>query len=66
MNTVQQLLEQLIEQGWTEAAIADRLGVNQVTIYRWRRGNRRPPLEKLVVTELTRMLRRKKDLARAS
>jgi hypothetical protein len=62
-NEVKQLIDQLLAQGWSETEIGARLGVAQVTVYRWRKGERRPPMEKLIVAELRRMLRRK-DLAR--
>ena len=60
------MLEQLVQEGWMETEIAARIGVSQATVNRWRRGDRRPPLAKLVSAELRRMLRLKKDLAGTS
>jgi len=60
MSEIQELLEQLITNGWTEVEIAARLGVSQATINRWRRGERTPPLIRLVSAELRRMRRRSK------
>jgi transcriptional regulator with XRE-family HTH domain len=56
-NEVVDLIEQLMARGWTETEIAARLGVSQVTVNRWRREERHPPLERLIVAELRRMLR---------
>ena len=64
MNTIQELLEQLITTGWTETQIAARLGVSQTAVFRWRKGDRIPPLAKLVEAELRRMLRVKPDVPR--
>jgi transcriptional regulator with XRE-family HTH domain len=64
-NEVSRLIEQLVAQGWTETEIAARLGVSQVTVNRWRKEERHPPLERLITAELRRMLRRK-DPARVS
>ena len=65
MDEVRVLLEELAEQGWQETEIAARLGVSQATINRWRRGERSPPLAKLVTAELRRMLRLKKRPGRS-
>ena len=64
MNTIQELLEQLIVAGWTETQIAARLGVSQTAVFRWRKGTRTPPLAKLVEAELRRMQRVKPDVPR--
>ncbi len=64
MDEVQGLLEELVTKGWQETEIAARIGVSQATINRWRRGDRSPPLAKLVTAELRRMLRLKKEPAR--
>jgi transcriptional regulator with XRE-family HTH domain len=60
METVKQLIQDLVDRGVSETEIAARLGVAQSTVGRWRRGERTPPLEKLVVPVLRRMLRRTK------
>jgi predicted transcriptional regulator len=59
-NEVQDLLEQLIAQGKTETEVAAQLGVSQAAVYYWRHGQRVPPLKKLVIAELKRMLRQAK------
>jgi transcriptional regulator with XRE-family HTH domain len=60
MNKIQEILAQLMEQGWAEVEIAAHLGVGQATVARWRRGERVPYLERVLIGELTRMLERGK------
>ena len=52
---IQELLEELNSEGWTDTIIGARLGVSQAAVYRWRKGQRTPPLEKLVEAELRRI-----------
>ena len=67
MNT-KDLLEQLRVKGWGDSAIADALGMDRVTVYRWRMGLTAPQSERPVMDSLRRLLRRRgpprrKDLA---
>ena len=39
---IKQVLEQLCERGWTDAAVAGAVDVSSVTIYRWRTGKSAP------------------------
>jgi transcriptional regulator with XRE-family HTH domain len=64
MNTIQELLGQLQGRGWTDTQIAARLGVSSNAVFRWRKGERVPPLAKLVEAELRRMLKAKVDATR--
>jgi hypothetical protein len=57
MNT-RELLEQLRDRGWSDIKIAEALGVNPVTIYRWRLGRVSPKTELGVELALRRLLRR--------
>ena len=61
MTTVSELIQHLVESGRTETEIAARLGVSQSTVGRWRRGERTPPLGKLVVSALRWMIRSSKN-----
>jgi transcriptional regulator with XRE-family HTH domain len=63
MNTLQQLIDELLQRGWTETQIAARLNVSQATVNRWYRGHRLPAMPHLVERELRRLIR-SKDLAR--
>jgi transcriptional regulator with XRE-family HTH domain len=56
---VQELLQQLRVKGWGDSDVGDALGVDRVTIYRWRMGQRRPDAEKMVIDTLKRLLRRR-------
>jgi transcriptional regulator with XRE-family HTH domain len=42
MSEVQELIAELQKKGWTLAAIADELGVDDASVYRWLRGLRSP------------------------
>jgi transcriptional regulator with XRE-family HTH domain len=57
MDAVKSLVQNLVDQGLSETEIAAKLGVSQSTVGRWRRGERTPPLEKLVLAALRRLLR---------
>ena len=60
MNDVQEKLEQLIEKGWSQAALSDELGVDGGTVNRWYRGRTYPPLPKPVLLALDQLLERKR------
>lgn len=42
MTEVQELIAELQGKGWTLAAMADELGVDDSSIYRWQKGMRSP------------------------
>jgi IS30 family transposase len=60
MNEVQDVLQQLKENGWTLAAIADEVGVHYNTVQRWDGGTRVPANSRAVVHELERLLTRRR------
>jgi transposase-like protein len=53
---VKRLLEEVIRAGYSEAAIAARLGTHQNTVNRWRNSRRMPQLTGAVIEVLRRML----------
>lgn len=59
MNDIQEALETLRVQGWTDAAIADAIGSNRNTVSRWRSGTRYPAASALVKQALDRLAQRK-------
>ena len=60
MNDIQELLVQLREKKWTDAAIANELGVHLVTVQTWRSGKFYPSNAKPVALALRELLRRKR------
>ena len=58
VTDVQQEVADLRERGWTTAAIADAVGVQWPTIYRWVKGSRTPANAAGVVALLRQMKRR--------
>jgi predicted transcriptional regulator len=60
MNEVQELIAELQRKGWTLAAIADELGVDDATVYRWLNGLRSPANAVGVIAVLTGLLRRRR------
>jgi hypothetical protein len=60
MNEIQEVLEQLKQNGWTLAAIADELGVHYNTVQRWDAGTRSPANARAVVHESERLLTRRR------
>ena len=60
MNDIQELLAQLREKKWTDAAISDELGVHLVTVQTWRSGKFYPSNAKPVALALRELLRRKR------
>ena len=48
MNDIQELLDQLRGQKWTDAAIAEELGTHRETVAEWRRGKFYPRYSKAI------------------
>ena len=48
MNDIQELLDQLRAQKWTDAAIAEELGTHRETVAEWRRGKFYPRYSKAI------------------
>lgn len=61
MNSeIQTKIAQLVEKGWTLAAIADELGVTSDTVELWRAGKRNPTNAKAVLLMLDKVLKKKR------
>ena len=61
MNTeIQSRITQLVERGWTLAAIADELGVTSDTVEHWRAGRRNPTNAKAVSLMLDKVSGKKR------
>ena len=60
MDEVQQRIKALEEKGWTQAAIADELGLTVNAIVKWKAGDRTTNNMKSVVAHLDRLLRRRR------
>lgn len=60
MNEVQQRIKALEEKGWTQAAIADELGLTVNAIVKWKAGDRTTNNMKSVVAYLDRLLLRRR------
>lgn len=60
MNEVQGKLNDLAAKGWTQAAIADDLGVTVNAVQKWKAGQRRPANAKMVLAGLDALLRRRR------
>jgi transcriptional regulator with XRE-family HTH domain len=61
MNTeIQSRIAQLMEKGWTLAAIADELGVTSDTVELWRAGKRSPTNAKGILLMLDKVLEKKR------
>ncbi len=61
MNSdIQTRIAQLVDKGWTLAAIADELGVKSDTVENWRAGRRNPTNAKAVLAMLDRVLKKKR------
>jgi hypothetical protein len=52
-------LDQLLEAGWTQQALADALDVHRVSIYEWRNGKHMPAHPGLVLAALDGLLKQK-------
>ena len=60
MNEVQERLLALQEKGWTNAAIAEELGVTVNAVVKWKAGQRHPANVKTVVAFLDSLAGRKR------
>lgn len=61
MNSEIQLkIAELLEKGWTLAAIADELGVTSDTMENWRAGKRNPTNAKGILLMLDKVLNKKR------
>ena len=56
MNDIQEKMAQLQEKRWTLAALADELGQAQVTLEKWKSGERYPANPKAVLALLDRIV----------
>lgn len=59
-NEIQLQIDQLVEKGWTLAAIADELGVTSDTIELWRAGKRHPTNARGILLMLDKVLEKKR------
>jgi orotate phosphoribosyltransferase-like protein len=59
-NEIYFKIAQLVDKGWTLAAIADELGVTSDTVELWRAGKRNPTNAKGVLLMLDKVLRKKR------
>ncbi len=57
-QTVMELIEALRERRWLDSAIAEELGTNEINIYRWRKGLKKPRMDMLVKRALRELLER--------
>jgi transcriptional regulator with XRE-family HTH domain len=60
MTEVQELIEELQKKGWTLAAIADELEVDDASVYRWQKGMRSPANVVGVLAVLRGLLQRRR------
>ena len=60
MNDVQVELEKLAAKRWTMAAVATELGINRVSVSRWRAGATYPSVPEPILVVLRTLLKRKK------
>ena len=60
MNDVQVELEKLAVKRWTMAAVATELGINQVTVRRWRSGLTYPDVPGPILLALKGLAKRKR------
>ena len=58
MNDIQELLAQLRDQKWTDAAIAEELGTHRETVAQWRRGHFYPRYSKAIKIALRSLMLR--------
>jgi transcriptional regulator with XRE-family HTH domain len=59
-HEIQSRIAQLVEKGWTLAAIADELGVTSDTVELWKAGKRNPTNAKAVMVMLDKVLKKKR------
>jgi hypothetical protein len=64
MNEVQTLVNDLVKQGWTIAAIADTLGVSWETVKYWQQGKHPPRSPQAIVMALTMLKSQEPPLKR--
>ncbi len=60
MNDVQRKIAALVERGWTQAAIADELGLTPNAVAKWKAGDRFPANAKMVLMGMDNLLKRKR------
>lgn len=60
INEIQSKIGQLVDKGWTLAAIADELGVTSDTVELWKAGKRNPTNAKAVLLMLDKVLGKKR------
>ena len=59
-NEIQSRIAELVDKGWTLAAIADELGVTSDTVELWNAGKRNPTNAKGVLLMLNRVSNKKR------
>jgi len=59
-NEIQLKIAELVDKGWTLAAIADELGVTSDTVELWKAGKRNPTNAKGVLLMLNRVSNKKR------
>lgn len=59
-NEIQSKIGQLVEKGWTLAAIADELGVTSDAVELWKAGRRNPTNAKAVLLMLDKVSEKKR------
>ena len=57
---MQKMLLDLKEKGWTMAAVADELGVSNMTVFTWQKGTRNAENARSVLFKLDSLLARKR------
>ena len=60
MNDIQARIAKLQENGWTLAAIADKLEAGHNTVEKWKAGDRYPRLEKPIIDALNQLAKVKR------
>lgn len=57
---IQSRISELVERGWTLAAIADELGVTSDTVELWKAGKRKPTNERGILLMLDKVAEKKR------
>lgn len=60
MNDVQEKITELEAKGWTQAAIADEVGLTSNAVAKWKAGDRYPANSKMVLMGLDALAKRKR------